>query len=204
MPACLTACTTPHSVLGAPQAIQLLISVPRLPVALAEVTPDVVEDALRLAAQLRVTLDDAWVRAAVRVTLSPLWRRLPVVGAVQVRLWAGGGSCGWALYRRPSPACWLLRSIPFSLSPHPQVGLVRLPEFGYELDLTLASAGLVPLIKEWLDAAVRDMVLQVGHWRQGLGGGKDTFPPEHSRSPRSTAALGAAGAPFLSPGPGGR
>lgn len=37
-----------------------------------------------------------------------------------------------------------------------------MPQFGYELDLSIASAALVPLIKEWLDAAVRDMVLQVG------------------------------------------
>ncbi len=47
-------------------------------------------------------------------------------------------------------------------APIPQVGLTRMPEFGYELDLSVASAALVPLIKEWLDAAVRDMVLQVG------------------------------------------
>lgn len=44
----------------------------------------------------------------------------------------------------------------------PQVGLTRLPEFGYELDLSLASAALVPLLRTWIDAAVRDLVLQVG------------------------------------------
>ncbi|PSC71787.1 DNA polymerase kappa [Micractinium conductrix] len=103
--------------------ISLLVTVPRLPVWAAEVTPDPLEDALRLAASVRVSLRDAWVRAGVRVTLRPLLRRLPVVGAVQV-------------------------------------GLTRVPEFGYELALSKASAALVPLIREWLDGAVRDMVLQ--------------------------------------------
>ncbi|KAL4433978.1 hypothetical protein ABPG75_000419 [Micractinium tetrahymenae] len=105
------------------QDISLLITVPRLPVAVAEITPDPVEDALRLMLRLRVALRDAWVRAGVRVTLRPLLRRLPVVGAIQV-------------------------------------GLTRLPEFGYELDLSLASAALVPLLRNWIDAAVRDLVLQ--------------------------------------------
>lgn len=41
------------------------------------------------------------------------------------------------------------------------MGLTRVPEFGYDLDLSLASAALVPLVKEWLDGAVRDLVLQV-------------------------------------------
>lgn len=67
-----------------PQDITLLITVPRLPVAVAEVTPDPLEDALRLLLRLRVALRDAWVRAGVRVTLRPLLRRLPVVGAIKV------------------------------------------------------------------------------------------------------------------------
>lgn len=65
--------------------------VPRLPVAVSEVTPDPLEEALRLLARLRVRLCDAWIRAGVRVTLRPLLSRLPVVGAVQVRC---GVACG--------------------------------------------------------------------------------------------------------------
>ena len=67
-----------------PQDVRLLIAVPRLPVAVSEVTPDPIEEAFRLLMRLRVSLKDAWVRAGVRVTLRPLLRRLPVVGALQV------------------------------------------------------------------------------------------------------------------------
>lgn len=49
---------------------------------------------------------------------------------------------------------------PAIVSPH-QVGLTRVPEFGYELDLPIATTALAPLIKQWLDSAIRDMVLQV-------------------------------------------
>ena len=50
----------------------------------------------------------------------------------------------------------------------PQAGLTRVPEFGYDLQLSVASAALVPLIRQWLDGAVRDLVLQA---RGGEGGG---------------------------------
>ncbi len=49
---------------------------------------------------------------------------------------------------------------PSSVSPM-QVGLTRVPEFGYDLNLSLASAALVPLLKTWIDQAIRDLVMQV-------------------------------------------
>ncbi|EFN51193.1 hypothetical protein CHLNCDRAFT_141362 [Chlorella variabilis] len=102
------------------QDVELHILVPRLPVAVAEVTPDCLEDAMRLVMRLRVRLKQAWIRAGVRLALRPLLRRLPVVGALQA-------------------------------------GLTRVPEFGYDLQLSVASAALVPLIRQWLDGAVRDL-----------------------------------------------
>lgn len=68
-----------------------------------------------------------------------------------------------------------------------------MPEFGYELDLSIASAALVPLIKEWLDAAVRDMVLQVG----GRGG---CF---HGTQPVVGCAAGPLTCEGACPAPGG-
>ena len=78
------------------QDVRLLISVPRLPVAVSEVTPDPIEEALALMMQLRVSLKNAWVKVGVRVTMRPLLRRLPVVGALQVGRMKQGG------YRRCS------------------------------------------------------------------------------------------------------
>lgn len=84
---CLRCCTHPcchsYAAPAKPQDVRLLITVPRLPMAVSEVTPDPLEEAFRLLMRLRVSLRDAWVRADVRVTLRPLLRRLPVVGALQ-------------------------------------------------------------------------------------------------------------------------
>ncbi|KAI3425058.1 hypothetical protein D9Q98_008436 [Chlorella vulgaris] len=105
------------------QDIVIRITVPKLPVAVAQLTPDPLEEAMRLLMTLRVSLKDAWLRAGVRVALRPLLRRMPVIGALQV-------------------------------------GLTRVPEFGYDLNLSLASAALVPLLKTWIDQAIRDLVMQ--------------------------------------------
>lgn len=98
--------------------VRLRIVVPRLPVAVAEVTPDPVEEALRLMSHLRVRLCDAWIRAGVRVTLRPLLSRLPVVGAVQVR--CGGSGCArWGCGGAGRQAgngqrCWEVPCLPAS------------------------------------------------------------------------------------------
>jgi hypothetical protein len=62
---------------------------------------------------------------------------------------------------RPTPGLGPL-SPPSPSSVFPmQVGLTRVPEFGYDLNLSLASAALVPLLKTWIDQAIRDLVMQV-------------------------------------------
>ena len=99
--------------------MRLLIQVPRLPVAVSEITPDPLEDALRLLMRLRVSLRDAWVRAGVRITLRPLLHRLPVVGAVQVQRGSEGGgqrgeaagwAGGWVSGTTASPKCHMPRA----------------------------------------------------------------------------------------------
>ncbi|KAL6771588.1 hypothetical protein ACKKBG_A26990 [Auxenochlorella protothecoides x Auxenochlorella symbiontica] len=68
------------------QALELYISVPKLPLLVSEVVPDPLEDTLALLMSLTVMCTDLWLKGTARVTLRPLLEEMPVVGGVRISL----------------------------------------------------------------------------------------------------------------------
>ncbi|GAB4816080.1 hypothetical protein N2152v2_003126 [Parachlorella kessleri] len=105
------------------QDVRIEIVVPRLPLLVSELIPNAMEEQLKLLLRLTVSLSKLSLKGSARMSLRPVWDRLPLFGALQV-------------------------------------ALVQPPEVGYELSLGPMLAALMPLVKTWLDGAIKEMVFQ--------------------------------------------
>lgn len=68
------------------QALEIYISIPKLPLLVSEVVPNPVEDALALLMSLTVSVTDLKLKGRARLTLRPLLERMPVVGGTRIAL----------------------------------------------------------------------------------------------------------------------
>lgn len=68
------------------QALEIYISVPKLPLLVSEVVPNPLEDALALLMSLTVSVTDLKLKGRARLTLRPLLERMPVVGGTRIAL----------------------------------------------------------------------------------------------------------------------